>query len=101
MIAFLLFKQGEEMKTFIQTILFMSLVFAAKHVNAEGIEDLMLDLNDYLGTRVIPAAAGIGVTFGSIMAGTGNPKGMEIIKYSVIGGIIGTAGSQTLSALFF
>lgn len=70
-------------------------------VRAEGVEDLLVDFSDYLSTRLIPAAGMAGVGVGGIMASLGSPKGIEVVKYSIIGGIIGTAGSQTLSALFF
>lgn len=66
-----------------------------------GVEDLLVDFSDYLSTRLIPAAGMTGVAIGGIMAGLGSPQGIEVVKYSIIGGIIGTAGAQTISTLFF
>ncbi len=71
------------------------------HAASGGVEDLLLDFSDYLSTRLIPAAGMTGVAIGGVMAGLGSPTGIEVVKYSIIGGIIGTAGTQTLSALFF
>lgn len=68
---------------------------------AAGVEDLLVDLSDYLSSRLIPTASAVGIAAGGIMAGFGNPTGIEVVKYSVIGGIIGTAGAETISALFF
>lgn len=80
----------------------VSLVFLlCRMAHAEGVEDLLVDFSDYLSTRLIPAATMVGVGLGGIMAGFGSQKGIEIVKWSVAGGIIGTAGAQTLSALFF
>lgn len=79
------------------------LVFlACRMAHAQGgVEDMLVDLSDYLSTRLIPAAGMVGVGIGGIMAGFGSPKGIEVVKWSVAGGIIGTAGAQTLSAIFF
>lgn len=71
------------------------------HAASGGVEDLLVDFSDYLSTRLIPAAGMTGVAIGGVMAGLGSPKGIDVVKFSIIGGIIGTAGAQTLSALFF
>lgn len=76
-------------------------LITSRLAHAEGVEDLLVDFSDYLSTRLIPAAGMVGVGVGGIMAGLGSPQGLEIVKYSIIGGVIGTAGAQTLSALFF
>lgn len=82
-------------------ILLVSMFTISKLAHAEGVEDLLVDFSDYLSTRLIPAAGMVGVGVGGIMAGLGSPAGVDVVKYSVIGAIIGTAGAQTLSALFF
>ena len=68
---------------------------------AAGVEDMLVDLSDYLSSRLIPAASAAGIGIGGIMAALGSPKGVEVIKYSIIGGILGTAGAETISMLFF
>lgn len=83
------------------SIIICLLVFASNIAHAKGVEDLLVDFSDYLSTRLIPAAAMVGIGVGGIMAGFGSPQGIEVVKYSVIGGIIGTAGATTISALFF
>lgn len=83
----------------LMSVCFVFMVCRVAH--AEGVEDLLIDFSDYLSTRLIPAAAMVGVGLGGIMAGFGSQNGIEIVKWSVAGGIIGTAGAQTLSALFF
>lgn len=82
-------------------LVFCASMLAGHMAHAKGVEDLLVDFSDYLSTRLIPAAGMTGVAVGGIMASIGSPKGIEVIKYSIIGGIIGTAGAQTMSALFF
>jgi len=79
----------------------LTLFLLSKNSFAAGVEDLLVDLSDYLSSRLIPTATAVGVGVGGIMAGLGSPKGVEVVKYSVIGGVIGTAGAETISALFF
>lgn len=68
---------------------------------ANGVEDLLTDFSSYISTRVIPAVSGIGMGIGGIMAALGSPKGIEVVKYSLFGGVIGTAGEETIRSLFF
>lgn len=83
------------------SFVFAFLICGLAHAAGGGVEDLLVDFSDYLSTRLIPAAGMTGVAIGGIMAGLGSPQGIEVVKYSIIGGIIGTAGAQTLSTLFF
>ncbi len=83
------------------SLIFCALMLATHLAEAKGVEDLLVDFGDYLTTRLIPAAAMVGVGIGSVMLGTGNQKGMEFIKYSIVGGILGTAGALTMASLFF
>lgn len=79
----------------------ISIIILSKNAHAEGVEDLLVDFSDYISTRLIPAAGMVGVGIGGLMSGLGSEKGIEVVKLSIIGGVIGTAGAQTLSALFF
>lgn len=86
----------------IWTLLIMCVVVFVSHVaHARGVEDLLVDFSDYLSTRLIPAAGMVGIGVGGIMASLGSPQGLDIVKFSIIGAVIGTAGAQTISALFF
>lgn len=83
-------------------ILSLFLYFIAPHLSfAAGVEDLLVDASDYIASRLIPAAAVGGTMVGSVMWGLGSPKGIEIIKWSIGGGIVGTAGAETLRTVFF
>lgn len=82
--------------------LFLATCLLISHqVLAAGVEDLLSDFSDYISSRLIPAAGAVGVGVGGVMTGLGSPKGVEVIKYSIIGGVVGTAGAETLRALFF
>ncbi len=82
-------------------IMLCAAIFVSTVAEAKGVEDMLVDFSDYLSTRLIPSSAMVGVGVGGIMSGLGSPKGVEVVKYSIIGGVIGTAGATTLSALFF
>lgn len=68
---------------------------------AKGVEDQLVKASDWISTKLIPAAAACGVGIGGVMAGFGSPLGWDIVKWSAAGGIIGTAGAETLKGLFF
>lgn len=73
---------------------------AAAAPGGDGVEDLLVNASDYLSGRLIPAASGLGILSGGAMAGLGNPKGWEVIKWS-IGGAVTSAGVNTLQHVFF
>ena len=93
-------------KQFIYQLLMMCMVttfcvLLSRYSYAAGVEDMLVDLSDYLSSRLIPAASAAGIGIGGIMAALGSPKGVEVIKYSIIGGVLGTAGAETITMLFF
>lgn len=92
----------EPVKNFLPIFLICTLyILSSSSAHAAGVEDLLVDLSDYLSSRLIPTASAVGIGLGGIMTGLGNQNGIEVVKYSVIGGIVGTAGAETISSLFF
>jgi len=79
----------------------VSLLIVCHSSYAAGVEDLLVDFSDYISSRLVPAASIVGVGTGAVVWGFGSPLGWQIIKYSIIGGVVGTAGAETLQALFF
>lgn len=72
-------------------------VFAA----SSGIEGMLVDVTDYISSTLIPAAGITGVALGGTMYALGSPRGFDVVKFSVIGVIVGKGGIETVQALFF
>ncbi|MBU0506651.1 hypothetical protein KJ708_11720 [bacterium] len=89
------------MRTIIFFLITVCLLIICHASYAAGVEDLLVDFSDYISSKLIPAASIVGVGTGAVVWGFGSPLGWQIIKYSIIGGIVGTAGAETLQALFF
>jgi len=66
-----------------------------------GVEDLLVDFTDYLSSRIIPATGALGVITGGALMSVGNEMGGTIVKYSILGSVIGVGGAKTISTLFF
>ena len=71
------------------------------YASSGGVEDLLVDFSDYLSSRIIPATGALGVVTGGALMSVGNEMGGTIVKYSILGSVIGIGGAKTISALFF
>lgn len=70
-------------------------------VASSGVDSMIVDFTDCLTGPFAKAAAGAGLAIGAGMMYFGNPRGMDVIKWTLAGIVIGVGGGSVIEALFF